>query len=122
LQKTSKYKIDRIYAQALLGGAAEDSNVKKVYEQTTDFLNILQKDPDFVKYFSSPLISAREKISTAHELCKKSDLAPELCRLIEIVAENSRFSEICGILQEFCDMYLQKNFSGNWIHDMINMS
>lgn len=109
MQKTSKYKIDRIYAKALLGGAAQDDAVKEVYAQTSELLEILQKDGDITLYFSSPLISLEEKISTAKEICKKSELAPELCRLMEIVAQNDRFSELAGILQEFCDMYLKNN-------------
>lgn len=109
MKQSSKSKIASSYANALYDAALEQNTERKVFAATQKLLDVINSDAQIVKYLVNPLWKIEEKKQAIREIGVKLGIDDETISCLDIVAENKRFAELKEILQEFENIYYQKN-------------
>ena len=66
-------EVSRRYSKALFKIANEQKSEKKIYNEIKELLELLSKEKNFIKLFSSPLLSAKDQLKLINNLFSFSD-------------------------------------------------
>ena len=113
-------EVSRRYSKALFKIANEQKSEKKIYNEIKELLELLSKEKNFIKLFSSPLLSAKDQLKLINNLFSFSDkkkikVSKNIFAFLRVLANNGRLKELFGVLNCFeglvKSMYQEVNIS-----------
>ena len=109
MKKVSKIKLAKSYAEALFEVSREKDAEKQVFEDMIKLMEIVASDQDIVKYLANPTWSLVSKKAAIAEIAKKVKIGETSLNCLDVIAENSHFNFLYDILEQFENLYYQKN-------------
>jgi len=93
-------QIEHEYAEALFSIALESGCISEYSEHLSFIRQILEKNPEYIEYISSPVPSMRERLRALDEVFEES-LPEYLVSFLKVLCEANRFELILGCIHEF---------------------
>ena len=109
MKKASKTKVSRTYALALYDAALAGKVLKEVWADILKLRGLLEENPSFLTYLSSPLWSEKDKEDVLQKTAKLLKLNGETLNCLRIVCQNHRINGLPYMLEDFKHIYYQKN-------------
>jgi F-type H+-transporting ATPase subunit delta len=107
LQKSSKNKVARIYATALLEAAEDSQCLDKVWADMQALRDLLRADSSLESYLNNPLWSEDDKNAVLQETAQKMKLSEDSLNCLKVVTENHRIGDLSSIIDMFAKLYYQ---------------
>lgn len=92
-------KVAKRYAQGLLDFTQESGQIVAVFSEMKDVLKIMEESKELNRFFQTPFIDYKKKITVAQEVFKS--LSPISMNLIQLVIKQGRETHLKYIAQEF---------------------
>ena len=92
-------KVAKRYAQGLLDFTQESGTTQTMLSEMKDVAKIMENSKELNRFFATPFIDGRQKISTAKEIFKS--LSPTAQNLITLVIRQGREKHLQGIAQQY---------------------
>ena len=92
-------KVAKRYAQGLLDFTQESNTTETMLSEMKDVEKIMDSSKDLNRFFATPFIDGRQKISTAKEIFKS--LSPTAQNLITLVIRQGREKHLQAIAKQF---------------------
>ena len=91
---------DREYAEALFMLAAEEGKVEEYFSSLSTVRRLVEENPDYLEFLSSPAISLKERLSAIDEAYES--IFPEyVVSFLKLLCENSRIKTVNTSIDEF---------------------
>lgn len=91
---------DREYAEALFMLAAEEGKVEEYFSSLLTVRELVEENPDYLEFLSSPAISLKERLSALDEAYE--DIFPEyVVSFLKLLCENGRIKTVSTAIDEF---------------------
>lgn len=96
--------VENTYAQALYDAANEAGNAARVFDETKELINILEKNQDFKAFLVSPAISAKDKKKVLDEMFE-GHMADELLNFLCLLVDKRRITNLEGMMRSYEKIY-----------------
>ena len=109
MKKNEKNKLIKSYAEAFYEASATSSLSEKVFAETEDFVDFLEKDTKLMKYLSGPLLKDSDKKEILVDITEKKNFSQPIVGLVKTMADNGRVALLPEVLKAYADVYYAKN-------------
>ena len=109
MKKNEKNKLIKSYAEAFYEAAATSSLSEKVFAETEDFVDFLEKDTKLMKYLSGPLLKDSDKKEILVDITEKKNFSQPIVGLVKTMADNGRAALLSEVLKAYTGVYYAKN-------------
>ena len=91
---------DREYAEALFMLAAEEGKVEEYFSSLSTVRKLVEENPDYLEFLSSPAISLKERLSAIDEAYES--IFPEyVVSFLKLLCENGRIKSVNTAIDEY---------------------